>query len=131
MVVRHDEPGTPAFPPSSTFRSDRRLPELDGIRGLAILMILIFHYEQLPLGLPAPVPAISLKAMTFLTWSGVDLFFVLSGFLIAGLLIDNRGATNYFRVFYLRRVCRTFPLYALLLATFLVLSHTHWAFSHR
>ena len=57
-----------------------------------------------------------------LSWTGVDLFFVLSGFLIGGILMDYRGTENYFRTFYLRRICRIFPLYFLWLALFPVVS---------
>jgi peptidoglycan/LPS O-acetylase OafA/YrhL len=61
-----------------------------------------------------------LQALVRLNWSGVDLFFVLSGFLIAGILIDNRDASNYLRAFYLRRVCRILPLYYLCLIAFII-----------
>jgi peptidoglycan/LPS O-acetylase OafA/YrhL len=88
-----------------------RLPALDGLRGAAILLVLIWHYfVSLVLTEPASTAA-RMMAMLRLTWSGVDLFFVLSGFLIAGILLDNRHSDNFFKVFYLRRICRIFPLY--------------------
>jgi peptidoglycan/LPS O-acetylase OafA/YrhL len=81
--------------------------ELDGIRGTAILLVLVWHYAVVPgLSGDAGVARLGLQA-----WSGVDLFFVLSGFLIGGILIDAREADNYFRVFYLRRALRILPIY--------------------
>lgn len=95
-----------------------RVPELDGIRGLAILLILVWHYFYLRF---TPDPA-SVQAdfwpLLALSWSGVDLFFVLSGFLIAGILLDHRDSSRYFPTFYLRRFCRIVPLYFLLLIGF-------------
>ena len=98
----------------------KRLQQLDGIRGCAILMVLVWHY--IPCQIEAE-PQTTLDILTrslSLTWSGVDLFFVLSGFLIGGILLDNREAKNYFRVFYIRRTCRIFPLYFLILGSFLL-----------
>jgi len=100
----------------------KRIAQLDGVRGVAILMVLIWHYCYCQI---VTVPhSIGGKAaqLIILTWSGVDLFFVLSGFLIAGILVDHRNASNFFRVFYLRRVCRIFPLYYVLVGSFAVLT---------
>ncbi|HWZ86594.1 MAG TPA: acyltransferase, partial [Thermoanaerobaculia bacterium] len=90
-------------------RSGIQIPELDGVRGLAILLVLLFHFQG---ARPHLIP----KFLTYpmiLGWSGVDLFFVLSGFLITGILMDTRVAPNYFSSFYARRVLRIFPLYLL------------------
>jgi peptidoglycan/LPS O-acetylase OafA/YrhL len=97
-----------------------RIPELDGIRGLAILLVLIEHYiSDAPHLNLARWQAYALIPFR-LAWSGVDLFFVLSGFLIGGILIDARGATNYYATFYARRVHRIFPLYYLWFLLFLI-----------
>ncbi len=98
-----------------------RIPELDGVRGMAILLVLYLHYV---------VNAItdwSNPLLRFLArsgihaWSGVDLFFVLSGFLIGGILLDARGSENYFRTFYLRRVFRILPIYVVICGTYFAL----------
>lgn len=85
-------------------------PSLDGVRGIAILMVLLHHFT---LFAPATSGDAALAFVALLGWSGVDLFFVLSGFLITGILIDARGSERYFTSFYMRRVLRIFPLYYL------------------
>jgi peptidoglycan/LPS O-acetylase OafA/YrhL len=73
-----------------------RVPELEGIRGIAISLVLLFHLRT---------PLLSIG------WCGVDLFFVLSGFLITSILLATKESRAYFRSFYGRRVLRIFPLY--------------------
>jgi len=103
----------------------KRLPQLDGVRGVAILLVLVWHYVRSG-ATPDPHTAQWLVlSLLNLAWSGVDLFFVLSGFLIAGILIDNRDAANYFRVFYWRRVCRILPLYCAMLGIFVLITAVH------
>src|SRR5271170_207550 len=91
--------------------SPGRIPELDGLRGLAILLVVICHYiadaehSQLGFWWHHFLSALSVG------WSGVDLFFVLSGFLIGGILLDSRNSPRYFRTFYLRRIYRILPIY--------------------
>jgi peptidoglycan/LPS O-acetylase OafA/YrhL len=92
-----------------------RIPELDGLRGIAIAMVLLYHLFQLTLVARPGSWLAHLQTALSLGWSGVDLFFVLSGFLIGGILLDARESTNYFRVFYTRRFFRIVPIYAVVL----------------
>jgi peptidoglycan/LPS O-acetylase OafA/YrhL len=88
-----------------------RIPELDGIRGLAILSVLCFHYISLP-GSATPGGIVDrLQRLVILGGTGVDLFFVLSGFLIGGILLDVKGSPRYFSTFYVRRFFRIVPVY--------------------
>src|SRR6185503_14362644 len=95
-----------------------RLPQLDGIRGIAILMVLWWHYFncQLHVTRESPLWLKYFWQFSSIGWSGVDLFFVLSGFLITGILLDEAQSPNMFRVFYVRRAVRILPLYFLVLA---------------
>ena len=95
-----------------------RFPALDGFRGLAILAVLANH-----LGLYRAPDAWWLYPLHWFSkigWTGVDLFFVLSGFLITGILLKTKTSPSYFKDFYLRRVLRIFPLFYLLLVITMV-----------
>lgn len=99
--------------------NEQHIPVLDGLRGMAIIMVVFFHYWTMAI---VPFGKFSKIIIGFssLFWSGVDLFFVLSGFLIGGILIRNRQSPNYFKTFYIRRFTRIFPIYFLSLAIFLI-----------
>lgn len=89
-----------------------RIPALDGLRGMAILLVLAWHgIFQVQLESKTISRLLSIGS---LSWSGVDLFFVLSGFLIGGILLDAKDSPRYFSTFYIRRAYRILPLYALL-----------------
>lgn len=102
--------------------SPRRILELDGMRGLAILLVLIWHFIVVPTAAGPHHGVLARVAIRvgLLTWSGVDLFFVLSGFLIGGILIDARDSSNYFKTFYVRRAFRILPIYLLLVVVYLL-----------
>lgn len=86
-------------------RSVSRIIELDGIRGIAILPVIAIH------SILTVCPPGFMHNLVGLGWLGVDLFFVLSGYLITGILLDSINGPNYFRRFYLRRVFRILPVY--------------------
>ncbi len=82
------------------------------MRGVAIAMVVIYHLFQSTLEVPPGFgTGLSCRRAARLSWTGVDLFFVLSGFLIGGILLDSRASTNYYSVFYKRRFFRIIPLY--------------------
>ena len=91
-----------------------RLKELDGVRAIAVLMVMLCHTFtafKSPHSAFAFVPHVLVRLLGA-GWLGVDLFFVLSGFLITGILLDaKRDPRYYFRNFYTKRVLRIFPLY--------------------
>jgi peptidoglycan/LPS O-acetylase OafA/YrhL len=88
--------------------SSQHLPALDGLRGIAILLVMAFHRVLLH---PGSLERSLLGRLGLCGWVGVDLFFVLSGFLITGILFDTKDRPDYFRRFYFRRTVRIFPLY--------------------
>jgi len=96
----------------------KRVPQLDGLRGLAIGLVLVWHFFVVVPGADASRATDFVRRLLYLSWSGVDLFFVLSGFLIGGILLDNRESRRYFRTFYVRRVFRIVPVYLLLVLPF-------------
>ncbi len=87
----------------------QHIPALDGFRGLAAILVVVFHIFEF------------LSKYLFFGWIGLEMFFVLSGYLITDILIKTVGRKNYLRNFYMRRILRIFPLYYLCLLIFLVI----------
>lgn len=94
-------------PVKINYVAGKNIPALDGLRGIAVFSVMLYHCF--------PVMA------TKLGWTGVDLFFVLSGFLITGILLDTRQSPNYYKNFIVRRILRIFPLYYFVLILVLLL----------
>ncbi|MFC5283920.1 acyltransferase family protein [Pedobacter alpinus] len=110
------------FPPLTINYQNAKtyIPALDGLRGIAILLVILFHTFHFMFG-----------------WCGVDLFFILSGFLITGSLLETRDEPHYFRNFWIKRTLRIFPLYYLVLIIILLpkqlfnietISYTSWSY---
>ena len=107
---------SPSERPLITRSTDGKIPCLDGLRALAAFEVIFFH----------SFPHISVLGSAYgmlwnipsVAYAGVDLFFVLSGFLIGGILFDQRHAKNYYQTFYLRRALRILPLYYFLVVTY-------------
>jgi peptidoglycan/LPS O-acetylase OafA/YrhL len=97
-----------------------RYPGLDGLRAIAVFMVFLQHYAS------------EYATIFGWGWTGVDIFFVLSGFLITGILYDSQDQPFRYRDFYLRRTLRIFPLYyAVWLAVLLVTPLTQWQWNWR
>lgn len=92
----------------------RKIPQLDAVRGLAILAVMLHNISL-------KYPVFHSEKLFANGWMGVDLFFVLSGLLITGILLDTKDSPGYFKNFYVRRCLRIWPLYYSLLLFMFVL----------
>ncbi len=104
------------------------MPAIDGLRAFAVLAVLIVHFPWMPAPRHVLLDRLHLQPLTQYGWVGVDLFFVISGFLITGILLDSKQSSHYFRNFYARRALRIWPLYyAVLCFVFVIypLLHPH------
>lgn len=99
----------------------RHVRALDGIRGLAVILVFIYHVSTF---FPTLTPSAALlHRIAAPCWVGVDLFFVLSGYLITGVLLRAKNADNYYQVFYARRVLRILPLYFVVMFASMLVVH--------
>lgn len=109
---------------------EKRITNLDGIRGIAVLAVIAFHYIHNQTMYDSwlinrfGTPASLLIKVAYFGWSGVDLFFILSGFLIGNILLKNKDSKSLFKTFYIRRFFRIIPVYYLLVAIFFLLTLT-------
>jgi peptidoglycan/LPS O-acetylase OafA/YrhL len=100
--------------------AEHHITALDGLRGMAVILVFFFHSLGPLLTHMGPI--------SYMGWLGVDLFFVLSGFLITSILLRARDAENYYWVFYTRRALRILPLYYMALSLSLLTTHDHYSF---
>lgn len=100
-----------ATPPAESSGQAKRILELDGLRGVAIFLVIVCHYVGMtPVGRRHSLAA-RIAGVLGLGSIGVDLFFILSGFLIGGILLSSRSSPRYYKTFYLRRFFRIIPIY--------------------
>lgn len=113
-MTRQPTISVPAPPGGSALA---HMPAIDGVRGIAILLVLVHHFTPQVSG-----PHLTRRFLEFAHtgWVGVDLFFVLSGFLITAILLKTRNSEDYFLNFYARRTLRIFPVYYIVLAVLLL-----------
>jgi len=107
----------------------REMPELDTIRGIAVLAVILYHglFWKVPLSHFSWPERVFLSGM----WAGrfgVNLFFVLSGFLITGILVDSLGRADYFKRFYIRRALRIIPAYLAIVVVLYVFNYAPGSF---
>ncbi len=100
----------------------KHVPSLDGLRALAILGVVVVHcYYRGP---SSGLSGLAAQCV-ILGWTGLDLSFVLSGFLVTMALLETKGSGGYFRNFYVKKIGRVFPLYYAILIGFLVVNLVH------
>ena len=97
-----------------TLRYKGHIPGLDVLRGVAILVVVLFHGFAISWQELRGLPRIAHFLIHF-GYTGVHLFFLLSGFLITGILLDSKDQEGYYRNFYIRRALRILPAYLLML----------------
>jgi peptidoglycan/LPS O-acetylase OafA/YrhL len=110
----------------------KHLPALDGVRGVAVLMVFLVHYGGGAKSSNFLLHTIGVSVQA--GWSGVTFFFILSGFLISGILWDTRNEPHFWRNFYMRRTLRIFPVYyaslLLVLITAVIAGNAHFALTN-
>ena len=126
LAVGHFSAAPTPTPTRALRRVPTLIPELDGFRGIAILLVFLSHFVAIYLvgatGFDAGVYAVARFG-----WTGVDVFFVLSGFLITGILLDTKDAPHYWRNYAAKRCLRIFPLYfGVLLIAFVLVPRLGW-----
>ncbi len=107
--------------PSNPLLIRKHTPTLDGVRAIAVIFILLTHTTYYyTTSFPESTFERLYLTIVMLSWGSVDLFFILSGFLITGILLRSKNKENFFLNFYARRTLRVFPLYYFLLLVTLI-----------
>jgi peptidoglycan/LPS O-acetylase OafA/YrhL len=100
---------------------NERAEELDSLRGISIILVIAFHVFKRAAYFTKNEILHFISSLTYIGWMGVDVFFVLSGFLITSILLKTKNGSHYFKNFYARRILRIFPLYYIFIVVMLIL----------
>ncbi len=111
---------------ATNYALPKYMPAIDGLRAFAVLAVLIVHFPWMPSSRHVLLNRLHVQPVSQYGWVGVDLFFVISGFLITGILLDSKDSPHYFRNFFARRALRIWPLYyAVVCFVFVIYSRIH------
>jgi peptidoglycan/LPS O-acetylase OafA/YrhL len=131
MTASVNAAGQPVSAPATLSAPSKYMPGLDVLRGLAITLVLVYHGVGYIIDYPARLTPTQFHLLFLSKFGrmGVHLFFVLSGFLISGILLDTRHNKSFYKPFYMRRILRIVPVYVFIIAVLKLSGTVSWRYT--